>query len=247
MRKVFKFIYGPLQSRRQGNALGVDVFRKKICSFDCVYCEVGKTESLAWEKNHFATAPEVIEELKDALSLYPDIEVICFAGMGEPTLHKQLGEIIDSVRILTNLPISIITNGAHVTQPRAVKALLKADILLPSLNSAKQESYNRINRPLRPINVEQVIQGLADLKAQFAGQMWLEVFIVPGINDDTENLKAISDAVARIRPDKVQLNTLQRPGTEEWVSPLPRPALDSIASFLGPTAQVIASGTVNLS
>ena len=247
MKKIFKYIYGPIQSRRQGNALGVDVFRKKVCSFDCVYCEVGKTESFAWEKNHFATTEEVAEELREALNQCSDIDVICFEGMGEPTLHRELGDIIDAARQVSNLPISIITNSAHVNQARVVEALLKADILLPSLNSALQTSFDQINRPQSTVDASRVIEGLVDLRTRFAGEMWLEVFIVPGVNDDPANLGALAEAICRIHPDKVQLNTLQRPGTEEWVIPAPREQLEKIAEILGPRTQVIATGSVNLS
>ncbi|MCB0337289.1 MAG: radical SAM protein [Bdellovibrionales bacterium] len=247
MSKIYRYVYGPLNSRRQGVALGVDPFKQKICSFDCVYCEVGKTEITRPQANHFATPEEIVSEVTDALREHPETEVICFAGMGEPTLHKKLGEMIDMVRETAKRPISVITNSAHLHRANVVEALLKADMVLPSLNSARDESYQAINRPVGKVKAEDVVENLVKFRELYKGEIWLEVFVCPGVNDSQEDLKALSFAVERIKPERVQVNTLQRPGTEDWVKPMPKDDMNLIAEALGPKAEVIATGIVNIS
>ncbi|MBP7604681.1 MAG: radical SAM protein [Spirochaetes bacterium] len=236
-------LFGPVRSRRLGLSLGVDLLPFKTCSMNCVYCECGPTTShTAGIMEYFPTV-DVIAELDAFLAPGPELDVITFAGSGEPTLHSGLGDIIGFIK--TKYPryrVAVLTNGSLFWREEARRAVLAADIIAPSLDAVSPEAFRKINRPVRALDPAKIVEGLISLRSEFRGELRLEVFIVPGVNDSPGELALIRDAALRIRPDIVQLNTLDRPGTDPSLAPADREALERIRDFMAPLrAEIIGA------
>ncbi len=243
---MFKHIFGPVPSRRLGISLGIDLVPKKLCSFDCIYCECGKTTKQTINREEFVKIDDVIAELKTYFSMYPDPAYITFSGSGEPTLNSNIGEVIDFLNFYKpDIPVAVLTNGSLLYLNEVRTALLKADLVLPSLDAASIWSFEKINRPHPGLNLNKQINGLMKFKREFKGEIWLEVFIVPGINDSEKELQALKSTIKRINPEKVQLNTLDRPGAEEALSAASTKDLQMIAKFLDhPCIEIIAANVM---
>lgn len=241
---MYKYLFGPVPSRRLGMSLGVDLVPKKVCSLDCVYCEVGKTTKLTLERKEYIKSYKIKEELTHYFSSNPDPDYITFSGAGEPTLNTAIGEILRFIK--ENRPalsVAVLTNGTLLSDPDVIKSLMAADVVLPSLDAASQEVFEKINRPADGLTIEKYIEGLIEFRAAFNGQFWLEVFILPGYNDSTEELAAIKNAVLRIKPDSVQINTLDRPGTVPGLRGATRSELKQIADDWGLANTIIIAAS----
>jgi wyosine [tRNA(Phe)-imidazoG37] synthetase (radical SAM superfamily) len=215
----YKYLFGPVFSRRLGRSLGVDLLPYKTCSLDCVYCECGATTDLTATTAAFVPAEQVLAELDDYLGRKPDLDFVTFAGSGEPTLHAELGSIIAHLKSKhADYRVAVLTNGTLFTRPEIRAAVVQADLLVPSLDGATASSFNTINRPEPSIAVAEVIDGLALLRKEYRGTFILEVFIVPGVNDTDDEVHALREAALRIGPDAIQLNRLDRPGILPWVT-----------------------------
>jgi len=211
---MYKHLFGPVPSRRLGMSLGVDLIPHKICSLNCVYCECGSTTSHTLDRKEYVPVEEIYGELTDFFENHPDPEYITFSGAGEPTLHSHMGEVIAYIkRLKPGLPVAVLTNGTLFQFPEVREELMQADLVLPSLDAATQSAFQKINRPVRNFSVDQYIKGLEDFCREFGGEIWMEVLILPGYNDDHENLSAIKEVLQKINPHRIQLNTLDRPGT----------------------------------
>lgn len=229
---MYKYIFGPVPSRRLGMSLGVDLVPKKVCSLDCVYCEVGKTTKLTLEKKEYIPLKIIKSELEHYFKSSPDPDYITFSGYGEPTLNICIGEILSFIKInKPNIPVAVLTNGTMLFDKAVRDAIKKADLVLPSLDCASQEVFLKINRPAKDLNIEKYIKGIIDFKNEFAGKIWLEVFILPGYNDNENELTRIKDAILKINPDSIQLNTLDRPGTINNLRAATRKELENIVEF----------------
>jgi len=238
---IYQHVFGPVPSRRLGVSLGLDLVPAKTCTLDCLYCEVGRTTRQTVERFRPGTTEIVLSELAAVL---PDwehrLDYVTLAGSGEPTLNEEIGRIIAGVRSLTDVPTAVLTNGTLLNRPEVREALLEADLVLPSLDTARPETFGRLNRPHPDLEIEELIEGLVRFSRAFRGDLWLEILLVAGFNDGEEELAALKDAVGRIRPDRVQLNTVYRPPAYRAAGPLSREALDRAASFFGPRAEVVA-------
>lgn len=210
---MLKYIFGPVPSRRLGMSLGVDLVPKKICTLDCVYCEIGKTNELTVERKEYCNKNDIIEELSEYFRNNIDPDYITFSGSGEPTLNIALKEIIEFIKhIKPKIPIAVLTNGTLFYDKNVRESILKADVVLPSLDAATEKTFKKINRPHKSIKIDTYIQGLVEFRQEFKSRIHLEIFILPGYNDHREELMHIKEAVIRISPDEVHLNTLDRPG-----------------------------------
>ena len=229
---MYKHLFGPVPSRRLGMSLGVDLVPHKVCSYNCIYCECGATTNLTTKRDEYVVYQDVIDELKDFFKNNPLPDYITFSGAGEPTLNSKIGEIIDFIKTLApKVPVAILTNGSLLSVSEVRNELLKADLLLPSLDAASEKSFRKIDRPEKNINIQETIKGLVDFSEQFKGAIWLEIMILPGYNDDTENLMLLKEALVKIKPDKIQLNTLDRPGVIDKLRPASRIELQNIIDF----------------
>lgn len=209
----YKYLFGPVPSRRLGNSLGVDLVPRKVCSLNCVYCESGHTTKLTRDRMEYIPASNIIRELEDYFSHGPEPDYVTFSGAGEPTLNKRIGELIGFIKKRKpGLPVAVITNGTLLYEPSLRKEIAQANLVLPSLDAATQEVFERINRPEAGLDIGNIIEGLTRFRQEFKGDIWLEVFLLPGYNDDEQELFAIRDAIQKIAPERVQLNTLDRPG-----------------------------------
>lgn len=226
---MVRYLFGPVPSRRLGMSLGVDLVPKKICSLDCVYCEVGKTTALTTKRREYIKSHKLKDELTHYFEHNPDPDFITFSGSGEPTLNSQMAEIIDFIKDLKpDVPMAVLTNGTLLFEKEIRHILQKADIVLPSLDAATQRGFEKINRPAKELQIETIIQGLIDFRMEFSGEIWLEIFILPGYNDTAEELAALKEAILNIQPNRVQLNTLDRPGAIPGLKAAPREQLQQI-------------------
>jgi len=206
-----RHIFGPVPSRRLGISLGVDVIPYKTCSLDCLYCECGRTTRLTCERQSFFPPRRVLEELQAVLPGIPHLDFITFSGSGEPTLNSDLGRLIAEIKKISSVPLAVLTNGTLLFREDVRRDLHQADVVLPSLDAATAAGFARINQPHPDLDLDRVIEGLVAFRKEFTGKIWLEIFIVKGINDSREEIRALQRALRRIQADKIQLNTLDRP------------------------------------
>jgi wyosine [tRNA(Phe)-imidazoG37] synthetase (radical SAM superfamily) len=214
----YRYLFGPVPSRRLGVSLGIDLVPHKTCSLNCIYCECGATTDLTVERREYVPTDRVIAELDEFLEDKPALDYITFSGSGEPTLHSGIGTILRHIR--EHHPAyrtALLTNGCLFYQKEVRDEVMDADVIIPSLDAATDRIFKRIDRPHRSLDIEDIISGLISLRKEFTGEIWLEMFIVPGINDTDEELAALRNALEKIRPDKIQLNTLDRPGVVDWI------------------------------
>jgi wyosine [tRNA(Phe)-imidazoG37] synthetase (radical SAM superfamily) len=235
------FTYGPVPSRRLGYSLGVDIIPPKTCSFDCVYCQLGRTARRSGRRKRFFPCRDILAQVKEALARSRRIDHITFSGSGEPTLNLEIGKLIRKIKNITSIPVVVLTNSSLLVRKAVRRALRAADIVVPSLDAATAASFRRVNRPRSTLKISDIIRGLTEFRREFGGQIWLEIMLVKGINDSPADSEALRKAITRIRPDKVQLNTVVRPPAEPWAKPLSRAALEKIKKRLGGRAEVVAS------
>ena len=217
--RTSRYVYGPVPSRRLGQSLGVDLVPLKTCNCSCVYCQLGRTSSLTCERGRFVPIEELLAQLRVALasSAGPRPDYVTLVGQGEPTLSLDLGAIVDAVKALSDAPLAVITNGTLLYLSEVRDALQGADLVMPSLDAADERMWRRINRPCRQLELAQIIEGMARFRKEFSGQIWLEVMLMRGLNDDALALRRLGKAIAEIQPDRVQVNVPVRPPAEDWV------------------------------
>lgn len=231
---IYSHLFGPVHSRRLGRSLGIDLVPVKTCSFDCVYCECGHTTRETIERQEFFPVQEVLKELQHYLTSSPELDCITFSGSGEPTLSTSIGGVIRFLKqFFPGYRVAVLTNGSLLWRPEVRGDLLPADVVLPTLSSVFDDTFRKIQRPAPGIQVAQILEGLERFREEYPGEIWLEVFIIPGINTSPGELNGLRTAIERIAPDKVQLNTLDRPGTEDWVRPASPEELEQIRETLG--------------
>ncbi|TSA23798.1 radical SAM protein [bacterium] len=216
----YKHLFGPVPSRRLGLSLGIDPIPYKTCSFDCVYCECGATTNLTSTRKEYIPVDEIISELDSFLSNNPTLDYITFSGSGEPTLNIGIERIITFLKKkFPQYKIAVLTNSSLFSDPEVRKELLLADVIMPSLDAVSYNISQKINRPVNGIRPVDIIQGLISFRREFPGKIWLEIFIIPGINDTDEEIEKFHTVLKKINPDLIQLNSIDRPGTENWVVP----------------------------
>jgi len=235
-----KYLYGPVPSRRLGLSLGIDIVPLKSCTLDCVYCQLGKTTDKTIERKDYVPIKAVLTELKDKLNEGLKADFITISGSGEPTLHLRLGELIEGIKKITDIPVAIMTNGTLLYRQDVRTDCAKADVVVPSLDAGDANTFRKVNRPHKDISIEKLVDGLCKFRKEFSGQMWLEVFLIEGLNTDTAEIDKIKELIQRIGPDKVQLNTAVRPTAEAGVKKVDAEKLGTIASRIGQGCEVVA-------
>ena len=235
-----KYLYGPVPSRRLGLSLGIDITPHKDCTFDCIYCQLGKTLDKTIERKNYVSVDEVLAQIKDVLKSGKDVDYLTFSGSGEPTLHAQIGYLIREIKKITSIPIAVITNGSLLHRPDVQADIANADIVLPTLCAATEEVFQKINRVHPAINLTNIIQGLIDFRKSYKGKIWLEVMLLKGINDSSEEIMKLKKIIGKIQPDRIQLNTVVRPPSEKYASPLSIEELQKIKEYFGDNCEVIA-------
>jgi len=238
-----KYIYGPIKSRRLGLSLGLSLSPDKICDLDCIYCQWGSAGRTVFERKEYAKADEIILELKSWMQKNPqqaqELKFVTLSGLGEPTLNTCIGELIEKVKNITGLKIAIITNSTLLGDPAVRQGLLKADLIVPSLDAVDPEIFEQIDRPHSGIKLNEIIEGLAALRKEFFGQIWLEIMLIAGMNDDLEHIQALKEVIQRINPDKIQLNSPVRLTADKNVFAVDKTRLEKIKEILGDKAEIV--------
>lgn len=232
-------IFGPVLSRRLGFSLGIDLVPFKTCSLDCLYCQVGRTTHKTIERRAYIALDDVIAELEKALKQNHKIDYITLSGSGEPTLNIHLGEIITTIKEMTDVPVAVLTNGTLLHLESVRNELMTADLVVPSLDTVSQEHFNEINRPHPQLNVSQMISGLESFSQVFSGKLWVEIMLIKGLNDLLEEVSEIKKVVSSINLDKIQLNTPVRPPADKVITPLTNGELTKLKELLGKSCEVI--------
>ena len=241
------YTYGPVPSRRLGRSLGVDLVPLKTCNFNCIYCQLGPTPQTTVERRDYVPVEAVVEDVRRRLEGCPRPDYITLAGSGEPTLLSHFGEVASGIRRFSDVPLALLTNGALFFRPEVRAECDALDLVLPSLDAGDEETFQRINRPHPELTFERVVEGLVALREEFEGQVWLEVFIVDGVNSSDQQIGRIRSFVDRIDPHRVQVNNPVRPTAEAFLSGPPSDRLHEICAMLGPRAEIIApAATVEL-
>ncbi len=243
---MYKHLFGPVPSRRLGMSLGVDLVPHKVCSLNCVYCECGATTNLTTDRKEYVSYNEIIEELDDFFKNNDNPDYITFSGAGEPTLNIHIGKVIDYIKTnFPNIPVAVLTNGSLLSKKDVRQELLKANLILPSLDATTNLAFKKIDRPNIDLNIVDYIQGLIDFSKDFKGAIWLEIMMLPGFNDNLENLTKLKEAILKINPEKIQLNTLDRPGVIDNIRAASRIELQNIIDLWElDNVEIIASSAI---
>ena len=237
--KKQKYIFGPVPSRRLGLSLGVDLVPYKTCSLDCIYCECGATTNLTIERKDYIPVKDIIKELDFVLKYNPNINFVTFSGSGEPTLHSKINEIIKFIKTnYPNLKICLLTNSTLLSDKQVCKDISEVDLIIPSLDSVDLCEFRKINRPESSIKIDDIINGIIYLKSISNAEIWLEILVMPNINDSIESFEKFRQALLKIKPNKVQLNTLDRPGCFDDLTPVSKEKLEELANVINDIATV---------
>jgi wyosine [tRNA(Phe)-imidazoG37] synthetase (radical SAM superfamily) len=240
-RKSYRHLYGPVPSRRLGRSLGIDLVPHKICTYDCIYCQIGRTTEKTLVRKEYVPVKEIVEEVKGFLKEERSpADHLSLTGSGEPTLHSQIGSVIEGIKAITSTPVAVITNGSLLYEEEVRQDLLRADLVLPSLDAVSSEVFRKINRPREGFSVGKVIEGLVEFRKVYKGQIWLEILFCKGVNDGKEELLGMRKAVGRIRPDRIHLNTVVRPPSEKGAVSLNQEKMEELRAFFGEKASVIS-------
>jgi wyosine [tRNA(Phe)-imidazoG37] synthetase (radical SAM superfamily) len=236
-----KYIFGPVPSRRLGRSLGIDLVPYKTCTFDCIYCDLGRTTHKTASRQSYVPPEEIHDELERALSdseKRPDF--VTLSGSGEPTLNNAIKEVIRGVKEITSLPVAVITNSSFLSLEEVRKDVAKADLVVPSLDAVTPALFEYINRPHPSLNIKQIVAGLIQFRRQYRGQIWLEILFCRGVNDSREEVEKMRAVIERIEPDRIQLNTPVRPPAEDFAFPLTLAQLEEIRGRFGDKAEIIS-------
>jgi wyosine [tRNA(Phe)-imidazoG37] synthetase (radical SAM superfamily) len=233
------YVFGPVPSRRLGLSLGVDLIPAKTCTFDCLYCQLGRTLCKTLNSKPYVPVDDVIAEIqRKLLDTVPD--VITLAGSGEPTLHSEIDQVIDSIKQMTDIKVVVLTNGSLLWREEIRRRLLKADIIVPTLSSALDHTFKMIHRPHEGLDLASIIDGLKTLRQDYSGQLFLELVFLAGINDSDREVEGLKRLIGQISPEKIHLNTVVRPPADSRAIALDRERLEDIKEQIGEKAEVVA-------
>ncbi|MGM0386037.1 MAG: radical SAM protein [Actinomycetota bacterium] len=234
--ETVQHVYGPVPSRRLGLSLGISPIPKKTCNYSCVYCQLGRTDRLTNDRQWFYRVADIVAEFEAAMRASGRIDAITVVGEGEPTLFAGLGELITELRARTDRPVAVITNGALLCDPQVRHELANADIVLPSMDAWDEASFRQINRPHRRLHWPEIHEGLRNFSREYAGELWLEIMLMKGVNDDDESLRRYADLLRDLRYDRLYLNTPVRPPAEPEVEAVDHETMARAAEALGGTS-----------
>lgn len=236
---TMKYVFGPVSSKRLGQSLGVDLLPPKSCTWNCVYCQLGRTRKAVTEREEFFPREEILEEIRDALTGNKNLDWITFVGSGETMLYKGIGWLIGEVKKLTAIPVAVITNGSLLYLPEVREELLMADAVLPSLNAGSEALHEQIDRPAAGLTFQRHVDGLAAFRREYTGKLWIEVMLLGGINDSDEALSELAAVLKGIKPDMVHLVLPTRPAPEQEVHLPSEERIERAITILSEAAVVV--------
>ena len=224
-------------------SLGITLTPYKICSFSCVYCQLGKTINTTSERREYIPIQEIINELKvwlqNNILEAKDLNYITLSGSGEPTLNIKIGQLILEIKKITAVPVAVITNASLLNVALVRQALSYTDLIIPSLDAVTPEIFTKVDRPKEGINVEDIINGLIGLRKEFKGKIWLEVMLIKGINDNLAHIRKLKDIMLKINPDKIHLNSPVRATAEDNILATDKKKLEKFKEILGDKCEII--------
>ncbi len=236
----YKYLFGPVPSRRLGISLGVDLIPYKTCDLDCLYCESGATTDHTVKRAEYYPLSEIKEELRHYLSGSPKLDYITFSGAGEPTLYSRMGELITFIKQeFPAYQIALITNTTLFHDPEVRKEVEEVDLIVPSFDAADQKTFEKINRPVKELKIEEILGGFLTFTETFKGKIWAEIFIVQGVNDKLEVLENLKEWMDKFNPEKIQINSLDRPGTVEGLEKADMDTLLRVKTVMGEKAEIV--------
>lgn len=242
--KEFHYIFGPIPSRRLGRSLGISPLPKKTCNYSCIYCQLGRTNHMTNQRQEFYKTEDILKEFREYLKDSDKFDIVTVVGEGEPTLCSNLGELICGLKEMTEKPVAVITNGALLSDPQVREELCHADMVLPSLDAYDQETAKRIDRPYGTIRFEEEFQGLKEFCEMYQGELWLEIMLVDGINDDENSIEKFKELLKELRYDRLYLNTPVRPPAEEGVNVVtPERMQFAVEELGGISIEMLSSGS----
>ena len=237
-KNTSRFVYGPVPSRRLGISLGVDVIPFKHCSYDCIYCQLGKTTHHTTERRAFVPINAVMDEIEEVVDRNDDIDYITFSGSGEPTLNSDINNMIGRIKSLTGIPVAVLTNGSLLWKEEVRRDLAQADLVVPSVDAISERVYHKINRPINGLTSRQVLEGIRLFSWEYKGRVFVEVMLVKGVNDSEEEIEKINEFMHQLRVDRIQLNTVVRPPSRPDVRRLDEQDLVRIKDLFDPSLPV---------
>lgn len=235
-----EYIFGPVPSRRLGRSLGVDIVPLKTCTQNCIYCQLGINGVTTTDRLPYVQIDPVIAELTARIEAGLDADYITLSGSGEPTLNSRIGDIIRKIKSISTIPVAVITNGTLLNIPEVRRDLMDADLVLPSLDAGDEETFLKINCAHVNITLASLVEGLCAFRAEYKGDIWLEVFFCEGVNTSDEQVDRMRAIIERISPDKVQVNTAVRPVVSDAAVRLEPGRLAEVAAKLGKNVEIIA-------
>lgn len=238
---MYRYLYGPVPSRRLGRSLGVDLVPRKTCSFDCLFCQVGRTSNRTLKRREYVPVADVIAEIDSWLGNGGNADYITLSGSGEPTLHSRFGDVLDAVHKRCSIKIALLTNSSLLYLPEVRTAAAKANVVKVSLSAWNQTSFKDINRPHPELTLKKIIEGLCAFRAEYDGELWLEVFVLSRVNARIETMKKIARLAKSVRPDRIHLNTATRPPAEHAAIPVSTITLEKFAPLFNPPATPCAA------
>ncbi len=238
MSKVF--VYGPVPSRRLGRSLGVDLVPYKVCSYDCIYCQLGRTKEKTIERKPYIPAAEILDQLRQKLQEGVSADFITVAGSGEPTLNSEIGPLVHDIKKHTKIPVAVLTNGSLLGDRQVREAIMEADVVLPSLDAYDQPGFEAVNRPHPEISFDTMVQGLMAFRKAYPGEIWLEVFVLDSINAAETDAVQFKHWIEKVNPQKIHVNTAVRPSAEAFARQVAPEEMAKFCKVLGKRAEVIA-------
>lgn len=228
---MYKYVFGPVPSRRLGVSLGIDLVKNKKCNYNCIYCECGETANYIDKRDHYIDVEELKKELEIVLQKFkPDY--ITFSGSGEPTLNVDLGRIIQWIKEHYEIKTALITNSSLLHKDDVIEDILKFDLIVPTFNTVSEDIFQKINRGSKECSIEKVKEGMKKLSKSYKGNVNIEFFVIEGLNDGFEELKKYSEFIKKnIKYSKIQINTLSRPGAETGLKGAKISVLEKIKMF----------------
>ena len=226
-----KYVFGPVPSRRMGRSLGISPIPKKTCNYSCVYCQLGRTNKMTNKREEYFLLEDILSEF-DSHHDEDSYDVITIVGEGEPTLYSRLGELIVEIKKRSKKPVAVITNGALLYDKNVRSELMNADIVLPSLDSYNEEMFKRIDRPYGRIKFDEVWEGLVDFTNEYKGQIYMEIMLMNGVNDDEKSLLEFKKLLEQIKYDRLYINTPVRPPAEEYIEESSKESIQKAVEIL---------------
>lgn len=231
MRK-FRYIYGPVPSRRLGISLGISPIPKKTCNYSCIYCQLGRTDKMTNTRESFFPPEDIMSEFKEYLSSGQHFDAVTIVGEGEPTLYLDLGNLLTELKKKVNVPLAVITNGALLYDSKLQEELYNADIVLPSFDAYDEASFRNINRPHGTLDFKRCYEGLAEFSNNYKGELWLEIMLMRGVNDNDSSLFKYRSLLEKIKYSKLYINTPVRPPAEGNVYSIDRERMERAVEIL---------------